>query len=109
MLDQRWADVVHMLYNCFVYAGSWSGIAYCWRRLQAETDPMYVKCWASVAGAGQYPFSTSQYFMLPVAYLYAGGTGTMLWTKAGLMLAAVCDAGPHSAWRQTRHDNPIMG
>ena len=25
---------------------------------------MSVKCWASVAGAGQYPFSPSEYFML---------------------------------------------
>ena len=45
---------------------SWSGIVYCWPRLQADTDPMSVKCWASVAGAGQYPLSPSQYFMLPV-------------------------------------------
>ena len=27
---------------------------------------MSVKCWASVAGAGQYPFIPSQYLMLPV-------------------------------------------
>ena len=35
---------------------------------QADTDPMSVKCWASVAGAGQYPFNRSQqaYFMLAV-------------------------------------------
>ena len=68
MLNQRrrWADVVQMLYKCFVFAGnsSWSGIAYCWRLLQADTNPMSGKCWASVAGAGQYPFSPSQYFML---------------------------------------------
>ena len=44
----------------------WSGSAYCWRRVQADIDPMSVKCWASVAGAGQYPFSPSQYFMLAV-------------------------------------------
>ena len=47
MLDQRrrrWADVVQMLCKCFVFAGSssWSGIAYCWRRLQADTDPIYL-------------------------------------------------------------------
>ena len=42
----------------------WSGSAYCWRRVQADTDPMSVNCWASVGGAGQYPFSPSQYFML---------------------------------------------
>ena len=38
---------------------SWSGSAYCWRH-----RPNVVKCWASVAGAGQYPFSPSEYFML---------------------------------------------
>ena len=42
--------------------------AFCWlwcvHRVQADTDPMFVKCWASVGGAGQYPFSPSQYFML---------------------------------------------
>ena len=43
---------------------SWSGSAYCWRRLQAGTGPLSVRCWAIVASAGQYPFSSSQYFML---------------------------------------------
>ena len=71
MTDQcrrRWADVVQMLYKCFVFAwnSSWFGIAYCWRRLQVDTGPMYVKCWARVAGTGQYPFSPRQYFMLAV-------------------------------------------
>ena len=33
----------------------------------------------------------------------------MLWPKAGLMLAAICDAGPYSAWRQTRHGNLTLG
>ena len=42
----------------------WSGSAYCWRLVQAHTDPMCVNCWASIAGAGQYPFSPSQYFIL---------------------------------------------
>ena len=31
----------------------WSGSAYCWRRVQDDTDLMSVKFWASVAGAGQ--------------------------------------------------------
>ena len=49
MLDQRrrrWAYVVQMLEKCFVLAGnsSWSGIAYCWRLLQAGTDPMSAEC-----------------------------------------------------------------
>ena len=43
-----------MLYNLL-------GIAYSWRQVQAYTDPMSMKCWASVAGAGQYLFSPSQY------------------------------------------------
>ena len=34
-----------------------SGSTYCWRGVQADTDPMAVKCWASVASACQYPFS----------------------------------------------------
>ena len=42
----------------------WFCYAYWWRRAQADTDPMSVKCWASVADAGQYPFSPSLYFML---------------------------------------------
>ena len=28
--------------------------------------------------------------------------------KLGLCLAAICDAGPHAAWRQTRHGNGLM-
>ena len=42
--------------------------AFCWRwcvhRALADTDPMSVKFWASIAGVGQYLFSPSQYFML---------------------------------------------
>ena len=58
-------------FNASVFAGlrsiaSWSGRAYCWRRVQADTDPMSDKCWASVAIAGQYLFNPSQYFMLAV-------------------------------------------
>ena len=41
-----------------------SGSTYCWRRLQAATDPISIKYWAGVACAGRYPFSPSQYFML---------------------------------------------
>ena len=44
--------------------GRWTGSAYCWRRVKADTDLMSVKCWTSVASACQYPFSPSQYFML---------------------------------------------
>ena len=31
------------------FNSSWSGSSYCWRRLQAETDPLSGKCSASVA------------------------------------------------------------
>ena len=37
-----------------VFNSSWSGSAHCWRQLQADTNPMSVKCWARVAGADQY-------------------------------------------------------
>ena len=37
---------------------------WCVSRVQADTDPMSGKCWASIAGSGQYPFSPGQYFML---------------------------------------------
>ena len=90
MFDQRrrcWAGVVEMLHKCFVAAGnsSWSGIAYCWRRLQSDTKPMSVKCWASVVGAGQYPFSPSQYFMLPVpaCWRYGHDALNQSWVNAG--------------------------
>ena len=90
MLDQRrrrCADVVEMLYKCFVFAWnrSWFGIAYCWRRLQADTDPMSVKHWASVAGAGQYPFSSSQYFMVEVSACWRFGHDALnqSWVNVG--------------------------
>ena len=38
--------------------------------------PNAVKCWASVASAGQYPFSPSQYFML------AGARAHSAWRAA---------------------------
>ena len=43
-------------------------------RLQADTDPMSVKCWASVDGGVQYPFGPSQYFILPVPACWQYGT-----------------------------------
>ena len=63
----------------------WSGIAYCWRRLQADADPMYVKCWASVAGAGHYLFITSQYFMRPVpaCWRYWHDALNQIWVNVG--------------------------
>ena len=66
---RRWPSIKPALAQRLEFAGlrskaRWSGNAYYWRRIQGDTDPMSGKCWASVAGAGQYPFSTSQYFML---------------------------------------------
>ena len=61
-----------------------STIQYCWRRcvhrVQADTDPMSVKCWAIVAGAEDISGSM-------VGWCSIDYTSTMLWTKAGLMLA----------------------
>ena len=36
----------------------------CVHRVHADTDPTSVKCWASIAGAGQYPFNTEQSIFL---------------------------------------------
>ena len=64
-----WPSIKPALVQRLVFAGlrsiaRWSGSAYYWWRVQADTDTMSVKCWTSVAGAGQYPFSPSQYFKL---------------------------------------------
>ena len=44
---------------------------------------MSFKCWASVAGAGQYPFSPSQYFMLPVpaCWRYGHDAPNQIWVN----------------------------
>ena len=78
MLGQCWVDVAdgeptiaQHLVNVPCLLGDLVLLAaYCWPPLQAGTDPMSVKCWASVAGASQYPFCPSQYFIL--AYMHAG-------------------------------------
>ena len=64
---RRWPSIKPALVQRLVFAGlrsiaRWSGSAYCWRQLDADTDPTSVKCWASVTG--QYPFSPRQYFMM---------------------------------------------
>ena len=65
--NQHWFSASCLLGAAF----SWSSIAkYCSRRLQADTEPMSVKCWDSVAGAGQYPLSPSQYFMLRYLHVF---------------------------------------
>ena len=85
---RRWPNVVQMLYKCFVFAGnsSWSGIAYCWRRLQADTNPVSDKCWISAAGASQYPFSSSRYVMLlvPACWRYGHHALNHSWVNVGL-------------------------
>ena len=44
------------------------GSASCWQqgvhRVHAETGPMSVKCWASVASTGKHPFNTEQLILL---------------------------------------------
>ena len=64
---------------------SWFGISYFWLPLQADTNPMAFKLWASVAGAGQYPFSPSQYFMLPVpaCWRYGHDALNQSWVDVG--------------------------
>ena len=53
---RRWPSIKPALVQRLVFAGICeSGSVYCWQRVQADTDPMHVKCWAHVAGAGQYP------------------------------------------------------
>ena len=78
------------------------GYAAGYKHLKKYNNNNNNKCWASVAGADQYLFRTSQYFMLAIpAWCFE--------SKLGKCWAAVCDAGPHSVWRQTRHGNPILG
>ena len=110
MLNQRrrrCADAVQMLYKCFVLSGnsSWSGIAYCWRRLQADTDPMSVKLRASVAGAGQYPFSPRQYFLVevPACWRYGHDALNQSWVNVGplsVMLALIQRGAKHDTITQ---------
>ena len=46
---------------------------------------MSVKCWASVAGAGQYPFNPSQYFMVLVHACWQYGRDALnrSWVNVG--------------------------
>ena len=68
MLDQRRRRCPDVVQMCFlgIAADLVLLAAYFWLRLQADADPMSVKCWASVAGAGQYPFCPSQYLIMLV-------------------------------------------
>ena len=88
MLDQRrrrCSDIVgglQMFYVCWKKQLVW----YC-LHLTAGCyhNPTPTQC--LFASAGQYPFCPSQYFILPVPACWRYSTGTMLSTKAGLMLA----------------------
>ena len=53
--------------------------------LQADTDPMYVKCWASVGSAGHYPFSPNQYFMVqvPACWQFGHDALSQSWVNVG--------------------------
>ena len=129
---RRWPSIKPALVQRLVFAGLrvWQC---CWRQVQANTAPMSVKCWASVACTGQHPSSTSQYFMLAGLRAHSMHLSNVVWPGNGLMhatqthcrlyglyqhdamnqswvnWAAVCEAGPHSVWRQTRHSNQILG
>ena len=72
------------------FNSSWSGSTYCWRRLQTDTNPMFVKCLASVAGAGQYPFSSSQYFMLAGARALSAWRAVEIAKWKYLLISQVC-------------------
>ena len=66
------------LYKCYTNVLCFLGITASLVLLTAGGDykPTLTECWASVAGAGQYPFSPSQYSCCP--YLHAGGRRTLL-------------------------------
>ena len=46
---------------------------------------MSVKCWASIAGAGQYPFSPIQYYILsvPACWQYGHDALNQSWVNVG--------------------------
>ena len=79
---RRWAGVLQMLYNFFTFAGnsSWSGDDY---------KPTLTQCLLNVGPAS--PVLASRHSVLIstsfCGCMHAGGAVTMLWTKAGLMLA----------------------
>ena len=83
-----WPSIKPALVQRLVFAGAAFNITLVcllWRRVQADTDPMFFKCWASVAGAGQYPFSPSQYFMLadPACWWYRHNALNQSWVNVG--------------------------
>ena len=71
-----------MLYKCLL--GKAAGLVFL-NTGNADTDSMSVKCWASVAGAGHYAFSPSQYFKLLVAayWRYVHDALNKSWVNVG--------------------------
>ena len=74
-------------FNALCLLGCEYGSAFCWRPVQADTNPMYVKCWVSLARAGQYSFIPSQYFMLavPAFWRYWHDALNQSWVNVGLL------------------------
>ena len=87
--NQHWFNTSCLLGLCSIerWFGSANllGSAYCWWQVQADTDPMYVKCWASDADVGQCPFSPSQYFILaaPAYWRYRHDALNQSWVNVG--------------------------
>ena len=85
---QCWTSIKPALVQRLVFAGLQHcfGSAHCWRRVQADTDRISVKCWASIACDGQYLFSPSQYFMLavPACWRYRHDALSLSWVIVGL-------------------------
>ena len=107
MLLRRWLSIKPALVQCFVFARLCS-IAADLVLLTAGGDykPTSTQWLLHVEPASLVLASIHSVLVSTSCYRYqhAGGTGTMFWIKA-----TVCDAGPRSARRQTRHGNPILG
>ena len=68
---QRWPSIKPALLQCLLFAGLRSkhvGMVVLTAGGECKPTPTQclLKCWASFTGAGQYPFSPCQYFMLAV-------------------------------------------
>ena len=74
------------------FNSGWSGSAYHWRRIQADTDPIYVKCSASVASVSIQCWSGDQdgFFMLAGARTHSAwpAAADMKWKC--LLISQVC-------------------
>ena len=64
---RRWLSIKPTLVQCLVFAGLRAGMLVVAAGGEYKpTPPIVCEMLGSVAGAGQYPFSPSQYFMLAV-------------------------------------------